>query len=270
MSMAEETDLSRTEPASSQRLQRARSAGDVPRSAELAAWGVLLAALGMLGWLMPRLLGAVQTLTETAFIYAAQPFSPVFLEAAQAALWAVLPLFAAIFVAALVVPLLFSGWVFAPQRIQPDLLRANPFKPFSRLFTADFWFDGSLALLKFALAAAAIAWMLTSGEGVQSLTDRPLNSALLLTAAWVERGMLALATALALAAALDAGWRWWRYLRRHAMSWQEVLAEAREAEVSPEIRAQLRNRQQQAGQGAQPDGQEGTAAMPKSINEVIG
>ena len=47
--MAEESDLSRTEPASSQRLQQARKAGDVPRSAELTAWVVLLATLGMLG-----------------------------------------------------------------------------------------------------------------------------------------------------------------------------------------------------------------------------
>ena len=268
--MAEETDLSRTEPASSQRLQRARSAGDVPRSAEFTAWVVLLAALGMLGWLTPRLLDALQSLTETAFIYAAQPFSPVLLEAAQSALWAVLPLLAAIFVAALVAPLLLSGWMFAPQRIQPDLLRANPFKPLSRLFSADFWFDGSLALLKFALAAAVIVWMLASGEGMQGLTVHPLNSALAHTAAWMGRGMLMLAAALTLSAALDAGWRWWRYLRRHAMSWQDVLAEAREAEVSPEIRAQLRDRQQQAGQGAHPEGHEEPRAVSKSINEVIG
>jgi flagellar biosynthetic protein FlhB len=160
--------------------------------------------------------------------------------------------------------------MFAPQRIQPDLLRANPFKPFSRLFSADFWFDGSLALLKFALAAAVIAWMLASGEGMQGLTDHPLNSALAHTAAWMGRCMLILAAALSLSAALDAGWRWWRYLRRHAMNWQDVLAEASEAEVSPEIRAQLRDRQQQAGQGAHPEGHEEPRAVSKSINEVIG
>jgi flagellar biosynthetic protein FlhB len=74
--------------------------------------------------------------------------------------------------------------------------------------------------------------------------------------------VLALAATLALAAALDAGWRWWRYLRRHAMTWQEVMAEAREAEGSPQMRAQLRGRQQQVGQG--------TNAERKSINEVIG
>jgi len=268
--MAEESDLSRTEPASSQRLQQARSAGDVPRSDELTAWMVLLTALGMLIWLTPRLLAALQTLTETAFIAAAQPFSPLIFEDIQSVLWAVLPLLAVVFVAALIAPLLFSGWVFAPQRVQLNLLRANPFKPFFRLFSADFWFDGSLALLKFVLAAAAITWMLASGEGLKSLANSQTSTVLALTAAWVSRGVLALASALALAAALDAGWRWWRYLRRHAMSWQDVLAEAREAEVSPEIRARLRDRQQQAGQGMHPPSEgEGTNLMPKTINEVI-
>ena len=247
--MAEETELSRTEPASPRRLQQARSAGDVPRSAELTAWLVLLAALGMLGGLAPRLLKALQTLTETAFISAAQPFSPMFLNAAQSVLWAVLPVLAVIFVAALVAPMLLSGWVFAPHFTQADLTRANPFKPFARLLSIDSWFDGSLALLKLALATAGLGWALANGwPALHDLMGSPINQALDATTAWVGRGVLALAATLALAAALDAGWRWWRYLRRHAMTWQEVLAEARESEVSPEVRAQVRSRQQQAGQ----------------------
>jgi flagellar biosynthetic protein FlhB len=254
--MAEETDLSRTEPASPRRLQQARSAGDVPRSAELTAWLVLLSALGILGWLAPHLLNALQALTEAAFIHAAQPLSPVFLEAAQAALWAALPVLIVIFVAALVAPMLLSGWVYAPQVAQADLTRAHPFKPIARLFSADSLFDSLLALIKLALAASAVGWALASGwPGLQSLTGSGMKGALAATAAWVGRGVLALAAALALVAALDAGWRWWRYLRRHAMTWQEVLAEAREAEVHPEVRAQMRGRQQQAGQ---------------RINEVIG
>ncbi|MBC2731001.1 EscU/YscU/HrcU family type III secretion system export apparatus switch protein [Thiobacillus sp.] len=247
--MAEETDLSRTEPASPRRLQLARSAGDVPRSAELTAWAVLLSALGMLGWLAPRLLNALQVLIEVAFIHAAQPLSPVFIQAAWAALWAVLPVLGVIFAAALVAPILLSGWVFAPQAAQADLTRANPFKPFARLFSVESLFDGSLVLLKLALAAAAVGWVLTSGwSGLHSLTRSAMSVALDATAAWVGRGVLMLAAALTLAAAADAGWRWWRYLRRHAMTWQEVLAEARESEVNPEVRARVRGRQQQAGQ----------------------
>jgi len=247
--MAEETDLSRTEPASPRRLQQARSAGDVPRSAELTAWAVLLSALGMLGWLAPRLLNALQVLTEVAFIHAAQPLSTIFIQAAWAALWAVLPVLGVIFAAALVAPILLSGWVFAPQAAQADLTRANPFKPFARLFSVESLFDGSLVLLKLALAAAAVGWVLTSGwSGLHSLTRSEMSVALDATAAWVGRGVLMLAATLTLAAAADAGWRWWRYLRRHAMTWQEVLAEARESEVNPEVRARVRGRQQQAGQ----------------------
>ncbi|MHB1143882.1 MAG: EscU/YscU/HrcU family type III secretion system export apparatus switch protein [Thiobacillus sp.] len=256
--MAEETDFSRTEPASPRRLQEARSAGDVPRSVELTAWVVLLSALGMLGWQAPRLLNALQALTESAFVHAAQPLSPVFLEAIQSALWAVLPVLVAIFVAALAAPMLLSGWVYAPQVTQADLTRANPFKPVARLFSADSLFDGTLALLKLALVSAAMGWTLTSGwPELQKLTRGEMSVALGETAAWVGHGVLALAAALTLAAALDAGWRWWRYLRRHAMTWQEVVAEAREAEGSPEMRAQMRSRQQQAEPG-------------RHVDEVIG
>src|SRR5512143_1814723 len=129
--MAEETDLSRTEPASPRRLQEARSAGDVPRSAELTGWLVLLSALGVLGWQAPHLLEALQGLTSAAFAHAAQPLAPVVLDAARSLMWALLPVLAAIFAAALVAPMLLSGWVYAPQAAQADFSRANPFKPFS-------------------------------------------------------------------------------------------------------------------------------------------
>ncbi len=271
--MAEDTDLSRTEPASPRRLQQARSAGDVPRSAELTAWVVLLAALGMLGWQAPRLMNALRALIETAFLHAARPLSPVFLEAIHALLWAVLPILAAIFVAALVAPMLLSGWVFAPRATRADPTRANPFKVFLRMISADAWVDGMLALLKLLSVVAAVWWALASGwaELPSAAGGRVVAQDF---AAWVGRGLLALVTALALAAALDAGWRWWRYLRRHAMTWQEVMAEAREAEGSPEMRARLRSRQQQAGQrppsGPFPLAGEETKARPSTIDGVIG
>jgi flagellar biosynthetic protein FlhB len=256
--MAEETDLSRTEPASPRRLQDARSAGDVPRSGELTAWVTLLAALGVLGWLAPRLVSALRGLTEAAFVHAAQPLAPAFLDSLQALLWAVLPVLAAIFVAALVAPLLLSGWVFAPQRAQADLSRASPLKAFARLLAAESWFDLLSGLLKLLIAAAAVWWALAGSWGaLQPVADARSEVAPDVALAWVGRGLTALAAGLALVAALDAGWRWWRYLRRHAMTWQEVQAEARESEVSPEIRAQLRARQQQAGQG-------------RHVDEVIG
>ncbi len=189
--MAEETDLSRTEPASPRRLQEARSAGDVPRSAELTAWVALLSALGMLGWQAPRLLEALQALTSAAFIHAAQPLSPAFVDAAHAALWAVLPVLAASFVAALVAPMLLSGWVFAPHVTQMDLRRASPFKPFSRLLSQDALFDALAMLLKLLLVAAAVWWVLASGWNALLAADS--RTALNAFAGWIGRGVLAVA-----------------------------------------------------------------------------
>ncbi|HEY9098883.1 MAG TPA: EscU/YscU/HrcU family type III secretion system export apparatus switch protein [Thiobacillus sp.] len=254
--MAEETDLSRTEPASPRRLQEARQAGDVPRSAELSAWLVLLAALAILSWSAQHVFDVMQGLIRSALTHAAQPLHPVFLESIQSTLWAVLPVLAAIFVAALVAPMVLSGWTFAPQVTQFDWGRVNPFKPVARLFSVTSWFDGGLALLKLLLVMIAVGWALAQGwPGLDQLAASEMSVALSTLAAWIGRGVLALVAALAVTAVLDAGWRWWRYLRRHAMTWQEVLAEARESEVSPEMRAQMQNRQQQAGQ---------------RINEVIG
>ena len=277
--MAEESDLSRTEPATARRLQEAREAGDVPRSREVAGWGVLAAALGMLAWQAPALFAALAEVARTAFTHAAQPLAPAFIEAAVSALWAVLPVLAALFAAALLAPLLISGWVYAPQRTQADLNRVQPFKPLTRLFSADAWFDGGLALLKLVLAALAVGWALGGGWAALDDLDASPGGA----AGWLAHGVLALVAALALAAALDAGWRWWRYLRRHAMTWQEVLAEAREAELPPEVQAQLRARQQMTGQGGgaeareaagplpnPPPRGEGANARPTAINEVIG
>lgn len=261
--MAEETDLSRTQPASARRLQEARAAGDVPRSAELSGWIVLLSALGVLAWQAPRLLDALQALAGAAFRHAGQPFAQVVVDAAEAALWSLLPVLGAIFVAALFAPVLLSGWVYAPARARADLSRADPFKPLVRTFSADCLVDGGLALLKLALAVAAVAWVLADGwRELGDLGGRGPGGALDAILGWVGRGLLVLAAAFALAAALDAAWRWWRYLRRHAMTWQEVVAEAREAELHPELRAQLRGRLQQAGQGTSPG--RGT------IDEVIG
>lgn len=246
--MAEASDLSRTEPASPQRLQQAREAGDVPRSAEFSAWLVLLAALAVLGWQAPHLLAALRSLVAAALSGAAQPFPSLFVDALEATLWALLPVLAAVFVAALIAPLLLSGWTYAPQAARPDLTRANPWRPLLRMLSLDAWVDSSLLLLKWTTAAVAVGWTLATGwPDLGALAAGGPDAALAATAAWIGRGMLALAAALVLVAALDAGWRWWRYLRRHAMTWQEVLAEAREAEVDPRMRARMGARPPHAG-----------------------
>ena len=244
--MAEETDLSRTEPASPRRLQEARAAGDVPRSSELTGWIVLLAAVAALGWLAPRMTQGLAAMVESSLRIAGDGSVGQLLGGPLLELLLLLLAFlAAILIAIVVAPMLLSGWTFAPSAMGADIRRLNPFRPLLRLLSAEGWFDLVRTLLKFVLVAGAVAWALATGW--DSLTRFPLDhpeQAASAAYAWVGRGLMAILGVLAIVAVLDGGWRWWRYLRRHAMTWQEVLAEAREAEGSPEMRARLRERRQ--------------------------
>ena len=103
--MAEENDLSRTEPASAKRLQDARRAGDVPRSREFSAWLVLLVGLAVLLWFAPRLFDTLTRLLTVAFQQAAHAdagrLSPPLSDALMATLWAAFPLLALLLLEAL-------------------------------------------------------------------------------------------------------------------------------------------------------------------------
>ena len=297
--MAEESDLSRTEPASPRRLQQARSQGDVPRSAELTAWVVLLSALAGLGWLAPQLFAALTlnlqtTLQSAAQPFPAQPFGPLLSIGVM-----LLPLLALIFVALLIAPMLLSGWVFAPRAINFNAQRLNPLAAFKRFFSIEGLFMVSKTLLKFGLVAG-VCWLTLSGDWARlwALPGGTPAQSFSTAASLLLQGLLAVVGMLTVIAVLDSGWQWWRYRARHAMTWQEVLAEAKESEGSPEMRARMRSRQQAVAQsstsplpnpdettshstkptsgqvagypplaGEHPDGHKGTNVMPRAVDE---
>jgi flagellar biosynthetic protein FlhB len=249
--MAEESDYSRTEPASERRLAQARAAGQVPRSAELSSLLVLAAMAGGLMLWGARLFARLQELMAAHFRGVAQ-FSPesAFSLLQQVAVEA-LPFLAALFLAGLVAPMLLSGWVFAPRAIQFQGQRLDPLARLSRFFSANGLFDGLKAVLSFAVAGALLAWFFQSHlDEMAGLLAVPLDQAARSAGELLLKGLLMLLAVVFLAALLDAPWQWWRYLRGLAMTRAEVLAEAREAEGSPELKARIRARQRRMQEGS--------------------
>ena len=273
--MAEESDLSRTEPASPRRLQQARSQGDVPRSAELTAWVVVLSALMALIGLAPRIFKALSLNLQTALQSAAQPFSAHLFDPLLSLGVVLLPLLALIFVALLIAPLFLSGWVFSPRAVNFNAQRLNPLARIKRLFSIEALFIAVKTLIKFALVGAACWFTLSSEWGkLFALPGAAPAQAFSTATDLLMNGLLTVVGMLTVIAALDAGWNWWRYRARHAMTWQEVLAEAQESEGSPEMRARMRGRQQAAAAQSSavplpnllPLAGEGVNAEPKAVN----
>ena len=156
--MAEESDLERTEPASSRRLEQARQEGQVPRSREIGAFMVLMVAAGAFwmigGWMMQRTSAIVrrgltfdgQTLRDPQSMLAR--FSEISLDA----LLAVGPLILALIVAALIAPFFLGSWNFSFKALTPDIGRLNPLKGLSRIIS---W-TGLLELVKSVAKASLI------------------------------------------------------------------------------------------------------------------
>jgi flagellar biosynthetic protein FlhB len=249
--MAEESDYSRTEPASERRLEQARAEGRVPRSAELSALLVLATMAGGLMIWGAHLFGRLQHLFSEHFRLAAQSTpESAYLLVQQSAI-EILPFLLALFVAALAAPLLLSGWVFAPLVVRFRGERLNPLQSAARLFSANGLFEGFKAMLKIAaLALLLFVFYRMNLDGLAVMSAQPLPQAAAAAGGILLEGMLLLLAAILLVALADAPWQWWRHLRSLAMTRAEVLAEAREAEGSPELKARIRARQQAMRQGA--------------------
>lgn len=251
-----EDNYSRTEPASERRLAQARAGGDVPRSSDLSSLLVLAVMVAGLMWWGASLFSTLQNLLAAHFRSLSQFSVAQFsLESAFSLLQqiglAVFPFLVALFLAGLIAPMLLSGWVFAPRAVQFQGGRLDPLSRMLRIFSPNGLFDGLKAILILLAAGAVLVWFFQAHlHDLALLPAMPLDDAAALTGGLLLKGLLLLLGAALLAALLDAPWQWWRYLKSLAMTRAEVLAEAREAEGSPELKARIRGRQRKMQQGA--------------------
>lgn len=242
--MAEESDYSRTEPASERHLALARAEGRVPRSNELSSLLVLGAMAGGLMIWGAHLFERLQQRFAEHFRVAAQLAPESALVFVQQSAVEILPFLITLFAAALLAPLLLSGWVFAPGVLRFRGERLNPLRHLSRPFSADGVFDAFKAVLKIlAPGLLLFSFYRANLDGLAGLSALPLPQAVAAAGGLLIQGLLLLLGAVLLATLLDAPWQWWRYLRGLAMTRAEALAEARESEGSPELKARIRARQ---------------------------
>lgn len=243
--MAEESNYSRTEPASEKRLEQARAEGRVPRSSEwssLLVLGTMAAVLSVWG---AHLFGRLLQLFAEHFRQVAQ-MPP---ESASLLVWhvasEVFPFLAALFAAALIAPLLLSGWVFALPVLRFRAERLNPFLFASRLFSASGLFDAFKAILKISVLALLLwGFFRANLDSLAALPALPLQEAIAAAGGKLAEALLLSLAAVLLATLFDAPWQWWRHLRGLAMTRAEILAEARESEGSPALKARMRARRQ--------------------------
>ncbi|GAB3446363.1 flagellar biosynthesis protein FlhB [Massilia solisilvae] len=250
--MAEDSDAERTEPASARRLEQAREEGDVPRSRELATFGVLMTAgagLWLTGGSLARQLAAV--LQSGLSLDREQVYNPdvllhrIFTDIGTVML-ACLPLAVAIMVVALASPLLIGGWLFTAKAFMPNFGKLNPMRGLGNMFSTNALVELLKAIAK-TVVVACVAWVvvMSQKEAVLGLAIEPLHSGSTHLVRLVGVAFLFMVGALGLIAALDAPYQIWHYANKLKMTRQEVIQESKESEGNPQIKGKIRQLQRE-------------------------
>lgn len=250
--MADDSDLERTEPASSRRLEQAREDGNVPQSRELAAFMIMATGVAVFwilgGWLTQHSSNILRF--GLAFPRAAA-FDVVLVYASvlamlEEAAYILAPIFGLTIAAALVTPFMIGGGVFAPNALRLDFTRIDPLAGFGRMFSIHSLAELVKAILKAVLIGVVVYWVLKREQGsVFGLLAQPINSSLVSFADLLIFSLMALAAALAVIAALDVPFQLWQYYDRLKMTLEELKQESKESEGDPHLRARIRSQQRE-------------------------
>ncbi|GAA4034766.1 flagellar biosynthesis protein FlhB [Actimicrobium antarcticum] len=250
--MSDDSDMEKTEPASQQRIDKARENGDVPRSRELATCTILLAAgagLYMSGGSMLQQLKA--TLMSGLTFDRAQAFDFSLLLTRQGGhladlLVAFAPLAGILMLVALASPLLIGGWLFSTQALLPNFGRMNLFSGLAKLVSMNALVELGKALAKAAIVGS-ISYLVMSREisEVLGLMVEPVQAGTLHTSKLLFTSYMLIVMGLVIIAVIDAPYQMWSYAKKMMMTRQEVRQEAKESEGNPEIKAKIRAQQRE-------------------------
>jgi len=250
--MAEESDLEKTEPASPRRLEKAREEGQVARSRELVTFVMLSTGLGclwvggeaMAAHLGSALRGGLRFERASAF-----DASHMMMQAAGAvaqALQALLPLLAAMAVAALAAPMLLGGWLLSTKSLTPNFSKLNPIPGIGRMFSTETLAEMVKTVIK-SLLIGGVAWWVISGNlpAIMALMSEPVHEAMSHTLQVVAKSCALIVGALLLVAAIDVPYQLWSHAHKLRMSREDLRQEQKESDGDPQVKAQIRRQQQQ-------------------------
>jgi flagellar biosynthetic protein FlhB len=248
--MAEDSDLEKTEAATSKQLEKAREQGDVPRSREAAT--CLLLLLGGSGvWVFSGRLGETlsRLMVATFTFEREQAFDPALLADHLAGycidvLIAMAPIAGLMVAAVFISPLILGGFLFNGAAIVPKFSKMNPINGIGNMFSLNSLVELGKASAK-AILVGTVAWKVISGEmdammglGVEALSTSPGHLGGLL---W--HAFLAMVSVLLVIAAIDVPYQSWKYAKKLKMTKEQVKQEHKESEGDPRVKGKIKQLQ---------------------------
>ncbi len=255
MSEAPEKDQKTEEPTDKRRRDSAKK-GDVLQSKEL---GVALVTLAGAAWLVAAgqmLVGSMEAMLSEGLSFGAEDIRTF--DPASAALRMVgmilLPvgaLFALTLVAAIATPALLGSLGFRSEAFAFKPTKMNPMSGLKRMFGSQGMTELGKSVAKVVLLGGIGIWfLLDQARGLVGLSAQEIRPALTQVGGTFVAAVLLMALALTGIAAIDVPAMWAQRMGRLRRSKQEVRAEHKQTEGSPELKGAIRRRQHEVLRGS--------------------
>jgi flagellar biosynthetic protein FlhB len=250
--VAEESFEERTEKATPQKREEIRRKGEVAKTTELPSAAVLLSGvlvMAVMGSFTYREVARITTQILSFSTITGQGVGDMLLlldDCVRAFLLAVSPLFAAVFVTAVLSNVVQVGFVISPEVIKPKFSKVNPLKGFERLFSKQSFMELFKSILKL-LIIGVVAVMSIKKEmgGLADLGDMDMMALGAHVLLCIFNIFLKCGLAMAILVALDYGFQRWEFEKRNRMTRQELKEELKKSEGDPLIKARVRSVQRQ-------------------------
>jgi len=251
--MAEKDDSAeRTEQPTPKRLEDARKKGQIPRSVDLSAAAVSIAAAGAIYLFGTKTAaGLVEMMNQSLTITRADMAYPdiMFRELANSAMTAIrsiLPLLGATILAAIAAPAVIGGWNFSSEALSFKGDRLDPLKGIGRMFSLRSAVELFKSIAKFAfVGGVGIVVIASQIESIAHLAAMPVGSAIVASAGILAFALLSMTGALGLIALIDAPFQMFQHRKELRMTRQEIRDEYKESDGNPENKARIRGVQMQ-------------------------
>jgi len=245
--MAEENFAEKTEQPTPKKRQELREKGEVAKSRELPSVAVLLAALIALSFFGSYLYNHIQLIMKGAFSLPTMNDLEIseFLKFAQNIIGhfilAILPLFAAIYAAAILSNILQVGFIVSGESIMPKLSKIDPIKGFGRLFSKQSFMELFKSLLKLTIVGG-VAFLTVKGEmkNFVLLGDMELNSIFVYILNIFIKIFVRCSLAMLVLVIIDYAFQRWEFENRIKMTKQEVKDEFKKSEGDPLIKSRIK------------------------------
>jgi len=246
--MAESTG-DKTEEPTPRRRQEARDKGNIARSADLTASGILIGMMLLLSWYGAGLMATLHLITldllgdRSMRTVDGSDIFPTIVSSIAAVGHAMLPIFIGLVLIAIITNLVQVGLIFNVKRLQPNLGAVNPGRGLGKFFGKD-GRAGFALVMNFAkmLLVSLVAYSAIHNRLGTILTIQQLDHIQIfaLGAELIYQIGIRLGIVLFILALIDFLYQKWKHHQSLKMTKQEVRDEMRSMDGDPHIKARRR------------------------------